>query len=102
VPVGGVGGVITMPAFQKEGHATAVLKYLAEYLRDQLNLPFGLLFCRPALVPFYRRLDWQLLADTVNIQQPHGTISSPIPVMYASFSKLPWPKGTVNLNSEPW
>jgi GNAT superfamily N-acetyltransferase len=102
VLVGGVGGVVTMPAFQGQGHATAALNYMAGYLRDQLNLPFGMLFCRPALVPFYRQFGWQVLEDTVNIQQPQGTISSPIPVMYVSYAKQSWPKGIVNLNSEPW
>jgi GNAT superfamily N-acetyltransferase len=102
VAVGGVGGVITLPGFQCQGHATAILNYLADYLRGELNLPFGMLFCRVALVPFYRQFGWRLVEDTVNIQQPQGTIASPLPVMYASYSKLPWPKGTVNLNSEPW
>jgi GNAT superfamily N-acetyltransferase len=102
VLVGGVGGVITMPAFQGQGHATAVLSYLADYLGDQLRLPFGMLFCRPALVPFYGRFRWQIIADTVYVDQPNGVIASPLPVMYASYSNQPWPKGSVQLNSEPW
>ena len=102
VLVGGVGGVITMPEFQGQGHATAVLNYLADYLRDQLHVPFGLLFCRPALIPFYGQFGWCVIEDTVNIQQAHGTVPNPLPVMYVSYAKRPWPKGTVNLNSEPW
>ena len=102
VLVGGVGGVITMPAFQGQGHVTAVLTYLTDYLRNQLGVPFGMLFCRPALVPFYGRFGWQLIADTVYLEQPNGVIASPLPAMYASYSNQPWPKGTVHLNSEPW
>jgi GNAT superfamily N-acetyltransferase len=102
VPVGGVGGVITMPAFQGEGHATAVLNYLANYLRCDLKLPFGMLFCRPALAPFYGRLGWKLIEDTVYIQQPQRTMESPLPVMSASYSNEAWPRGSVYLNSEPW
>jgi GNAT superfamily N-acetyltransferase len=102
VLVGGVGGVITMPAFQRQGHSTAVLNYLTDYLRNQLKLPFGMLFCRPALVPFYGRFGWQLIADTVYVEQPNGVIASPLPVMYASYSNQPWPKGIVQLNSQPW
>ena len=102
VLVGGVGGVITMPAFQGQGHAVAVLNYLTDYLRDRLKLPFGLLFCRSALVPFYARFGWRVIEDTVYIQQPQGTITSPLPVMSVSYSKQPWPRGSVHLKSEPW
>ncbi len=102
VLVGGVGGVITMPPFQRQGHATAVLNYLRDYLRDVLKVPFGFLFCRDALVPFYRKLGWQLIEDSVKIQQPAGTISNPGNAMSLSCGTLPWPRGTVNLNSEPW
>lgn len=102
VRVGGVGGVVTMPAFQGQGHATAVLTYLADYLPGRLKLPFGILFCRPALVPFYGQLGWQVIEDTVYLQQPQGTIVSPLPVMSASYSNEPWPRGSVHLNSEPW
>jgi GNAT superfamily N-acetyltransferase len=102
VLVGGVGGVLTMPAFQGQGHATAVLNYLTGYLRDRLKVPFGVLFCNPELVPFYARLGWRVIEDTVKIQQPHGTIASPLPVMNVSYSQQPWPAGTVYLNSEPW
>ncbi len=102
VLVGGVGGVITMPTFQGQGHASAVLSYLGDYLRGQLRLPFGMLFCRPALVPFYGRFSWQLITDTVYVEQPNGVVASPLPVLYACYSNQPWPKGTVHLNSEPW
>jgi predicted acetyltransferase len=102
VLVGGVGGVITMPAFQGQGHAAALLRYMADYLRDHLKLSFGILFCRSTLVPFYAQFGWHLIEDTVYIQQPQRTITSPLPVMYASYSEQLWPKGTVHLNSEPW
>ncbi len=102
VLVGGVGGVITMPAFQGQGHASAVLNYLTDYLRNHLQLPFGMLFCRPALVPFYGRFGWHLIEDTVYLEQPNGVMASPLPVMYAGYSNQSWPKGTVYLNSEPW
>ena len=102
VLVGGVGGVITMPAFQGQGHASAVLNYLTDYLRNHLQLPFGMLFCRPALVTFYGRFGWHLIADTVYVEQPNGVVASPLPVMYAGYSNQPWPTGTVQLNSGPW
>jgi len=102
VLVAGVGGVLTMPAFQGQGHASAVLNYLTDYLSNHLQPPFGMLFCRPALVPFYGRFGWQLIADTVYVEQPKGVIASPLPVMYASHSNQPWPTGTVQLNSQPW
>ncbi len=97
-PVEGVGGVLTMPAFQGQGHAAALLNYQ----REHVKVPFGLLFCRTELVPFYARFGWQTIEDMVYIQQPQGTIISPLHVMSASYRAQPWPKGTVHLNSEPW
>jgi len=98
VLVAGVGGVLTMPAFQGQGHAAALL----HYHREHVKVPFGMLFCRTELVPFYARFGWQLIEDTVYIQQPQGTIISPLHVMSTSFGAQPWPKGTVHLNSQPW
>jgi GNAT superfamily N-acetyltransferase len=100
--VGGVGGVITIPAAQKRGHATALMQFIAAYLRDDLCVPFGLLFCREALMPFYARLGWQLVQEQVVIEQPGGDVLSPVPVMVLACSAAAWPEGSVRLASEPW
>ena len=100
--VGGVGGVITIPTAQKLGHATAIMAYTADHIRDHLRVPFGLLFCREPLVQFYARLGWHLINHSVIIRQPGGEKISPLPVMVLSCSAASWPKGTVRLDSEPW
>jgi len=100
--VGGVGGVLTMPEFQGRGYAAELLHYTSGYLRDQLKVPFGLLFCRDALAPLYRRFRWQIIEDSVTIQQPAGAILMPLHTMSLSCGTIEWPKGKVNLNSEPW
>ena len=102
VQVGGVGGVITAPAHRKQGHATGLLKDVDDYLCSQVKVQYGMLFCREALIPFYNRLGWEPLAETITFQQPGGPVVCPFPTMILSCCKRPWPKGSVNLKSEPW
>jgi GNAT superfamily N-acetyltransferase len=100
--VGGVGSVITMPGARRRGHATATLEYAAAYLRDNLGVSYGLLFCAATLVPFYERIGWRLVPTPIIIDQPNGPMSCPLPSMYLQFDPLPWPGGIVTLESEPW
>ena len=102
VCVGGVGGVVTMPAAQKCGYGTATMSYTAMQLRDRLKTPFGFLFCRNVLIPFYERLGWHRVYDPVKINQPTGSITCPLPAMFLPCSSLKWPGGAINLNSDPW
>jgi len=56
--IGGVGGVMTYPAFRGEGHATALMERVAAYLADD-GFDLGMLFCDPETEPFYERLGWR-------------------------------------------
>jgi len=100
--VAGVGGVVTVPAVQGRGHASAIMEYVAVYIRDHLGMSFGLLFCREALVRFYVRFGWHLIQDEVMINQPDGEVPSPLPVMVLACSAVSWPAGSLRLASEPW
>ena len=55
-----------------------------------MGAEFGMLFCLPRLVPFYGRTGWERLAP-VWIQQPAGTVRSPLEVMVKPLSGRPWP-----------
>ncbi len=79
VLVGGIGGVVTIPAKQGQGYARLALQRAVEFMKTDLQVQFGLLFCLPRLIPFYERLGWQVLSDPVLIQQPATTMVSALP-----------------------
>jgi aminoglycoside 2'-N-acetyltransferase I len=68
--LGGIGGVVTLKAWRRGGIASAAMQKAAEFLRDELAVPFGLLVCDPALAPFYQKLGWQVVAGPLIFDQP--------------------------------
>ncbi len=100
--VGGLGGVITLPEARGRSLARQVVGRATEFLRDDLGASFGLLFCLPRLVPFYRSLGWQVVEPGVLIDQPGGKIPSPVPVMILPLKDETWPAERVDLDSLPW
>jgi aminoglycoside 2'-N-acetyltransferase I len=102
VVVGGVGGVVTVPEAQGRGYAQKTLQRAVEFMRDELGVEFGFLFCRDQLVPFYARQGWQLVNEPVEIEQDTGNIVSPFNVMVLGCRSDAWPPGAVSLDSRPW
>lgn len=99
--VGGIGGVVTRPPFRGRGFGGHLLDEALRIFREEWQLQAGMLFCREALVPYYREQGWQQLDARVFILQPAGTVSCPTPVMVYPFHSS-WPDGTVHLDSLPW
>lgn len=102
VTVAGVGGVVTVPEAQGRGHAQRGMRHVAEFFCREWGVESGLLFCRDALVPFYRRLGWQVVEDPVEIEQADGPVVSAINVMVLPCDGREWPGGRVRLESFPW
>ncbi|MGW4749913.1 GNAT family N-acetyltransferase [Streptomyces sp. NPDC004290] len=69
----GVGGVAVAPAQQGQGLARLVVGAALAHART-LGPRHALLFCRPPLVPLYRRLGWHLLEEEVVVEQPGGRL----------------------------
>ena len=57
VPAGGVAGVATRPAFQRQGHAAALLAATVPALWDEMGFPISLL--HPVSAPFYHQFGWE-------------------------------------------
>ncbi|HWT01758.1 MAG TPA: GNAT family N-acetyltransferase [Pyrinomonadaceae bacterium] len=102
VRVGGVGGVATNGEMHGRGYARKTLRYAEQFMRDEMKVEFGLLFCLDRLKPFYERQGWQLLTEPVEIEQPAGRMVSPLNVMVLPFGARVWPKGATDLRSLPW
>jgi GNAT superfamily N-acetyltransferase len=103
VLVGGIGGVITRGDAQGSGYASLALERAATFMRDELDVEFGFLFCRDPLVPFYERHGWHLLAAPVTVSQAEDPpLVMPLNSMVLPFAGRRWPQGPVSLESMPW
>ncbi|HEV3416041.1 MAG TPA: GNAT family N-acetyltransferase [Pirellulales bacterium] len=71
VRVGGIGGVMTHPDFRGRGYARAAVNRGIEFFREQDDIDFGLLVCKPSLIPLYERLSWRVFAGDLFVEQ-HG------------------------------
>ena len=99
--VGGIGAVVTLPKYQKQGLAKRCLQWAQAYMKSNLNVEFGFLFCPERLLGFYGSLGWKRLMENVLVDQAHGKVIPPICSMVLEFSEA-WPNGPVDLESYPW
>lgn len=102
VPVGGLGGVITVPKFQRRGFAEKLISEAVRVIDEEWRLPYAMLFCYPRRLAFYQRQGWKELNDPVFIQQPTGELQMPTITMVRELSGQPWPSGPVHMASLPW
>ena len=70
--IGGVGGVMTHPEKQGRGLASKAMREASRLFDIELNVSYALLFCRPHLVEFYKRLTWKPFEGKVFVEQPNG------------------------------
>lgn len=101
VLVGGVGGVATIPPWQKHGFARELMKQAIALFEDW-QVKAGFLFCLPSRIAFYESQGWLLIRRPVMVEQPQGEIVSPLEVMVLPLGGYCWPDGDVRLMSFPW
>ncbi len=76
VPAAGVAGVATRPAFQRRGHAAALLAATVPALYSDLGFPIALL--HPVSAPLYRRFGWEYASRHVRwLSAPSSLPRSP-------------------------
>lgn len=102
VSVAGLGGVVTVPEARDKGFARQAVQQAMTFAKSEWAVDAGLLFCRPQMVPYYEATGWEIVESPVLIEQPGGTIPSPLPVMVLPFDGTDWPAGLVELQSLPW
>jgi predicted acetyltransferase len=102
IPVGGVGGVATHPAYQRRGLAGQLMEQTTIFLREQLKVPFGLLVCSDLRVPYYRKFGWRLLEDPMVFDWRGTKRVFTDNTMILPLGDQPWPRGTVDLCGKPW
>ncbi|MER5198554.1 GNAT family N-acetyltransferase [Streptomyces sp. NPDC002755] len=98
----GVGGVAVAPDVRGRGLARQVIAAALEHART-MGPRHALLFCRPPLVPLYRRLGWHPLDEAVLVEQPETRlVTMPLRTMVTPLhDHASWPPGAVRLRSLP-
>ena len=101
--IGGVKSVLTVPEARRKGYASIVLNAARDYMRDEMPVDFGLLFCKEMYLPFYGGLGWERIHNEIVVIHPQdGKKPWPREVMIYRFSDRGWPPGTIDLDSEPY
>lgn len=98
----GIGGVMTLPAFQKRGFASRLLDRAEEFIFSELGADLGWLFCLQELVPYYARRGWRLVEAPVTVEQPSGPLVWPREAMALPRPGEGWRREPVAVHSLPW
>jgi aminoglycoside 2'-N-acetyltransferase I len=102
VRIGGIGGVMTHPAYRTRGFASAALRRAEESFRAH-GVDFALLFCEPKNFAFYGGLGWRVFSGMVIVEQPNGR--GPFTIMTTMVRDVSTPApsvGTIDLCGLPW
>ena len=100
--VAGVGGVATHPNWQKRGFSSTLLNVAEKFMREEMEVPFGLLVCADERRSFYGRAGWKLIADKLFFIQNGERRSLKTSVMILPLSTEAWPSGEIDLRGLPW
>jgi hypothetical protein len=100
--VGGVGGVVTVPAARGRGFASAGLREVEGCIGEDREVAFAMLFCLEPLTEFYTRRGWLGVSGPVLIGQDKGACESPLPAMVRPLGQQDWPEGKVAVEGPPW
>ena len=101
--IGGIGGVMTHPERQGQGLASKAMREASRIFNEEWKVAFALLFCRPHLVEFYRRLDWIPFQGKLFVEQPQGRIefSANGAMVLNGVEQAPL-DGSLDLKGLPW
>ena len=102
VLIGGIGGVVTIPAARRRGHGAMLVQHATNLLREEWNVDFALLFCIDRMRGYYERLGWRKLECEVLIDQPAGKVPSPFHVMTMPFNQDFEIIHSLDLDSASW
>ena len=102
IQVVGVGGVATHPDWQKHGFASQLLRATTLLIRNEIQVPFGLLICDDLLESFYSNNGWQKAAQSLYFWQDGKRRSLKACTMILQLTAEEWPEGEIDLCGSPW
>lgn len=102
VEIGGLGGLVTVPTFQRRGYGARLVAAALAALRDEWRVQAALAFCLDHLLSFYRRLGAHVIPGPVLVETADGHRPAPFHALWWPFRPDLWPIDTVNLRSPLW
>jgi nodulation protein A len=100
--VAGLGGMATHPHFQHQGLGSELLAATKTFMRDTIQVPFGLLICADETSPFYEKSRWRVAGDFLYFIQDHQRRFLKTRVMVLLLTDQLWPAGEIDLCGLPW
>ncbi|GAB4518667.1 MAG: GNAT family N-acetyltransferase [Anaerolineae bacterium] len=105
--IGGVGGVMTHPDYEKQGHSRRLMAQSLDVIRQQWQPAFAGLICKTALVPFYESQGWEKLDASLFFRHPNGDMAlfarhCVHPMIYRFEPEAVWPEGDIDYGGLPW
>ena len=100
--VGGMGGLVTVPAMRGRGLATLLLDHAQRFVAEELGLQFAMGFVVDRMLSFYRERGWQQIDGRVTIDQPTGKRLSPCSAFVLPLASAEWPRGDIDIGGLPW
>jgi GNAT superfamily N-acetyltransferase len=104
VPVGGIGGVMTLNDWRGRGYARAVVAKATAFVGTQLWAPFALVICPVEDTAFYEHLGWVVAKAPIECEQPNGRVilKREVALSLACQGDAEWPGGPIDLGGTPW
>ena len=100
--IGGIGGVATRPDRQKMGYAALLLAESTRYMRTEPNYQFGMLFCDPKRISYYKKCGYDQISNQVYVRRGNERHLFPDPCMALELWEFPFPIGEVDCMGLPW
>jgi predicted N-acetyltransferase YhbS len=102
--IAGIQNMAVTPEWRGRGIGDALMRSAMDEGRAR-GIPFGLLFCVPALEKFYAKLGWRRI-DVDARMDFEGKVNIPIPgkniVMVTELATTPFPPGDLHLQGPDW
>ena len=102
IKLGGIGGVATIPAWQRRGLSSQAMLIAQKFLKDTLRVDFGLLICGDHRVSFYQKFGWQVVEGPLFFDQPDGRRKNDGVTMILPCSEANWSEGEIDLCGLPF
>ena len=104
VPVGGIGGVMTLHDWRGHGYARAALAHAAAFVGMQLWAPFALVMCPRKDAGFYEHIGWHVAEAVIWCEQRGGRVmlEDEVAAFLPCQGEAEWPSGPIDLGGTPW
>jgi predicted acetyltransferase len=102
VKLGGIGNIATKVEWRRRGFASAAMQVAQDFLRDPLQVDFGLMIATREMVSRYQKIGWRVVAHSLTIDQPDGKAKLDYGVMVLPVCRQDWPEGEIDLCGLPW